>query len=74
MKARDSYFNTGPWVLVSRDAFYWTGETSMRLGYRKWWTHKMTEAAKFGTIADVYKAANGYSRLRSARPRKVLND
>jgi len=74
MKARDAYFNTGPWVLVSRDSFYWTGETSMRLGYRKWWTHQMSCAKKFGSIADVYRAADGHTRLRSARPRKVLSD
>lgn len=74
MKSRDKYFQTGPWVLCHRDILFWTGETSMASGYRKWWTHSISAAVKFGSIADVYQAANGLTRLRSARPRKVLND
>lgn len=73
MNARDAYFRTGPWVLVSREAFYWTGQTDMTVGYRRWWTHNVNEAAKFGSISDVYAAAWGQTRLRSARPRKVLH-
>lgn len=73
MNARDAYFRTGPWVLVSREAFYWTGETSTLTPQTRWWTQHAKAAAKFGSIADVYRAAQGHKRLQSARPRKLLH-
>ena len=71
MKSRDDYFCRGPWVLVSRDAFFWTGERSTALPAKAWWTQHLHEAKQFPTVADCYRAASGVKRLASARPRRL---
>lgn len=71
MNARDAYFNRGPWLLVSREALMWNGETDTTKPIKAWWTQHLHEAKQFPTVADVYRAAQSHRRLASARPRRL---
>ena len=62
MKSRDEYFCRGPWVLVSREAFFWTGERSNAAPLKAWWTQHLSEAKQFRSVAECYRAASEIGR------------
>ena len=68
---RSLWFQSGVWVLVSREAFYWTGVTDAERPVREWWSTNLRDAKTFPSIRACYRAAEGYARLNSGRPRRL---